>query len=466
MTPLDFAGLSQLSLMRTQKKVSSVELIEYFLDRIRSFSNPSNAFISTTAQSSLQTARQCDQHSGQSGALYGLPYSVKDLIDVAGEITTAGSHVLENNKASDDAYIVSRMRAEGAICLGKNNLHEFAYGATGENSIYGTAVNAYDVTRLAGGSSSGSAAAVAFGLIPAAFGTDTGGSVRAPAALSGLVGLKPTSGRVSLGGVIPYCWTLDHVGMITRNAQDAALLLQATAGYDPLDPGSVNTRVEDYLSGCQDTVGSLTVGLPKTFFFERADPEILSAIDKVIRYLEKSGANLVDIDMPDMTHCRTVSLTVQMPEALSYHMPLLNEKGDLYSTDFRAGLALGQCILAEHYVRAKRMISNYRQQTNKNFEQVDLILTPATPIIAPKLDSVNVNIEGTNEAIGNAITRYTTFFNMTGHPAITLPCAMHSKGLPIGVQLIGRYFDESLVLKVANMIQNNDNFKIPNPAVV
>ncbi len=380
---------------------------------------------------------------------------------MAGEITTGGSRVLANNCVNEDAFLIARMRASGAVFLGKNNLHEFAYGATGENDIYGTAVNAYDTTRLAGGSSSGSAAAVAFGMVPAAFGTDTGGSVRAPAALCGLVGFKPTIGRISTRGVIPYSWSLDHVGTITRTVEDAALLLQTTAGYDPADPSCANTSCADYRSACHGSMAGLRIGLPKTFYFERADPEILAATEKVIRFLEKSGARLVDIDMPDMTHCRTVSLTVQMPEALSFHMPYLNQHGDRYSTDFRAGLALGQCILAEHYIRAKRIMARYRQQTAAQFEDVDVILTPATPVIAPKIGTVNVTIDGVDEAIGNAITRYTTFFNMTGHPALTLPCGMHSTGLPMGIQIVGRYFEEIIVLQVASAISDAFNISLP-----
>ncbi len=459
---ISFASLSKLATLR-QQQLSSSEIIGHFLQRIQLLNDKSKAFISVSDEPARLAAEACDQTTDSPSTLYGLPYAVKDLINVAGEITTGGSQVLANNRVNEDAFLIARMRAGGAICLGKNNLHEFAYGATGENDLYGTAVNAYDTTRLAGGSSSGSAAAVAFGMVPAAFGTDTGGSVRAPAALCGLVGFKPTIGRISTRGVIPYSWSLDHVGTITRTVKDAALLLQTTAGYDPADPGCANTPCANYLDACHGSMAELRVGLPRTFYFERADPEILAATENVIRFLEKSGAKLVDIDMPDMTYCRTVSLTVQMPEALSFHMPYLNKHGDRYSADFRAGLALGQCILAEHYVRTKRMMARYRQQTAAQFENVDVILTPATPIIAPKVGTVNVTIDGIDEAVGNAITRYTTFFNMTGHPAITLPCGMHSAGLPMGVQIIGRYFDETTVLQVASAM--SDVFNIPPPII-
>ncbi len=263
------------------------------------------------------------------------------------------------------------MKQAGAIFIGKNNLHEFAYGATGENTLHGTPPNPYDHSRLAGGSSSGSAAALGYGLCAAALGTDTGGSVRAPAALCGLVGFKPTFGRISTEGVIPYSWSLDHVGTLTRSAADTALLFNTLAS-------KVQTPAAAKLEG-------LRIGIPENFFFERADTEILDSIDRLMNFLRSAGAKLMPVTMPSMEHSRTVSLTVQMPEALSYHNRYLEQRGDLYSQDFRAGLALGQCLLAEQYIRAKRFIESYRRDMDKVFDGIDLLLTPATPAIAPKI---------------------------------------------------------------------------------
>jgi aspartyl-tRNA(Asn)/glutamyl-tRNA(Gln) amidotransferase subunit A len=366
---------------------------------------------------------------------------------------------------TEDAFAIGQLRAAGALSLGKTNLHEFAYGATGENEVYGTCINAYDPTRLAGESSSGSAAAVAFGLVPAALGTDTGGSVRAPAALNGLVRLKPTIGRVPTTGVVPYCWTLDHVGLITRTIADCADLLSTVAGYDPGDPSSDKHPVDNYADHLDGDVTGLRVGIPENFYFERTDPEILDAVERVESQLSKEGAKLIPVTFPDMEHSRAVSLTVQMPEALSAHSAYIQERGDLYGKDFRAGLALGQCLLAEHNVRSKRFIEQYRRQTNALFDDVDLILTPATPEIAQKLGTVNTKRDGVEEAVGNAITRFTTFFNMTGHPALTMPCGMHSKGLPVAFQLIGRYFDEGTIFRAAQCIERRDDFAIPLPMV-
>jgi len=463
-----FLGLCDLARLRGEGKVTAREVVQSCLDRIDLLNGRSKAFISLDREGALAQAKACDQSSsGETSPLRGLPYGVKDLFDVAGQVTTAGSKVFADRIADEDAESVARLRRAGGICLGKLNLHEFAYGATGENQLYGTPVNAYDHTRLAGGSSSGSAAAVAFGLIPAALGTDTGGSVRAPAALNGLVGLKPTLGLISLRGVVPYSWSLDHAGCITRSAADAALLLSALAGHDPLDPASADVEPQDYACALtpDGSLEGVTLGVPRAFYFERCDPEILAASEAVLAHLERRGARLRDVELPSMERARSVSLTIQMPEALSYHMPHLEARGELYSEEFRAGLALGQCILAEHYLRARRMLTRYRQQVDRVFEEVDALLTPATPVIAPLLGSIKVGTGKDAEPVGNAITRYTTFFNMTGHPAMTLPSGLHGSGLPMGVQLVARHFDEALLFRLASCIEGERAFAVPPPSL-
>lgn len=463
-----YLPISALSSLLANGILSAVELADLYLARINRLDGRAHAFITLTDEMARRDAEASDLRRKQAqpcSALDGIPYAVKDLIDVQGVLTTAGSRVFHDNIAGESAFLVDRMSQAGAVMLGKLNLHEFAYGTTGVNEAFGTPVNAYDESRLACGSSSGSAAAVAFGLCSAAYGTDTGGSVRVPAAMSGLVGLKPTMGRISTRGVTPCCWSLDHIGTVTRTVADAALLLSHSAGFDSLDPGSANMPCDDYASALAGSLSGLRIGIPERFFFERADGEILAATESVIRSLERAGAEIVTVELPAMDHCRTVSLTVQMPEALSFHSRYLDDRGELYGKDFRAGLALGQCLLAEHYVRAKRFMSLYRQQTNAVFDKVDVLLTPSTPIIAPKLGTVSVTLDGVTEAIGNAMTRYTTFFNMTGHPAITVPSGMHSEGLPMGVQFVSRYFDEATLFKVAATLERDDAFHIPLPQV-
>jgi aspartyl-tRNA(Asn)/glutamyl-tRNA(Gln) amidotransferase subunit A len=466
----DLAFCSALSLRRklAAREISAAELCDLYLGRIARLGARSKSFIEVCEAGAKDAAAACDRDmsGGDGRALLGLPYALKDLIDVEGVRTTGGSRVLHDNVATENAACVDGLMRAGGVFLGKTNLHEFAYGATGENTTYGTPVNAYDETRLACGSSSGSAAAVAFGLCAFALGTDTGGSVRAPAVLNGLVGLKPTLGRVSTRGVLPYCWSFDHVGTVTRSVADAALVLEAIAGYDPLDPVSSTQPVGPYSKALGREIGGLRVGVPETFYLERADSEILAASEAVLRHLEASGAELKKVLMPSMEHCRAVSLAVQMPEALSYHSRFLEERGELYGRDFRAGLALGQCLLAEHYVRAKRYVELYRRQTSAVFDEVDVLVTPATPVIAPKLGTVKVRLEGVEEAAGNAVTRYTTFFNMTGHPAITLPVGLHSEGLPMGVQVVARHFGEETLFATAGHIERHEPFRIQAPTIV
>jgi aspartyl-tRNA(Asn)/glutamyl-tRNA(Gln) amidotransferase subunit A len=447
---LAFATIGELADQMRRGELSASSLVECYADRIATLNPTSKAFISLDIDRARARAETLAIDPTDS-LLKGIPYACKDLFDVKGIVTSGGSRVLADNIAQHDAEAVTRMNQAGAIFIGKNNLHEFAYGATGENALYGTTPNPYDHSRLAGGSSSGSAAALGYGLCAAALGTDTGGSVRAPAALCGLVGFKPTFGRISTEGVIPYSWSLDHVGTMTRNAADAELLFNALAN-------KVQTPVTAKLEG-------LRIGIPEIFFFDRADSEILDSIDALMNFLRDSGARLKPVTMPSMEHTRTVSLAVQMPEALSYHNRYLEQRGDLYSQDFRAGLALGQCLLAEQYIRAKRFIETYRRDMDEVFDGIDLLLTPATPVIAPKIGTVEVTLDGQAEPAGNAITRYTSFFNMTGHPAITLPCGMHSEGLPIAAQLVGRHFGDEQLIATTTLIESNYDFKVPLPVI-
>ncbi len=446
---LAFASIGELSTRLRNREVSASRLIDLYADRIGRLGATSKAFITNDIERARARAEIIDQNFDNSLALNGIPYACKDLYDVKGLVTTGGSQVLQDNLAQEDAAAVKRMDQAGAIFIGKNNLHEFAYGATGENTLYGTPPNPYNHSRLAGGSSSGSAAALGFGLCAAALGTDTGGSVRAPAALCGVVGFKPTFGRVSTEGVIPYSWSLDHVGTLTRSAADAGLLFEQLA--------------LQHRPGKRTGLDQFTIGIPESFFFERCDSEILDSVDALMSFLRGAGANLKPVVMPSMEYTRTVSLTVQMPEALSYHNRYLEQRGHLYSQDFRAGLALGQCLLAEQYIRARRFIETYRNNMDQVFAGVDVILTPATPVIAPEIGVVEVTVDGHSEPAGNAITRYTSFFNMTGHPAITLPCGMHPEGLPIGAQLIGKHFADEQLIDVAQQIECGYDFDLPLP---
>jgi aspartyl-tRNA(Asn)/glutamyl-tRNA(Gln) amidotransferase subunit A len=442
--------------------ISPVDLVRTFMNQIEKENDNLNVYITVLRDRALTKAKEEENNirkGNYRGPLHGIPYACKDLFLTRNVRTTGGSQVLEDWVPQISAAVIERIEAAGGILLGKLNQHEFAYGATGENEHYGTVSNPWDTNRLAGGSSSGSAAAVAAGLAAYTLGTDTGGSVRAPAALCGVIGLKPTYGRISTYGVIPYCWSLDHVGIFSQTVEDAAVVLQALAGHDPRDPYSANVPVPIYSEGFHSSFKGLRIGIPRNFFFDKMDTEITAAIHETIQICELHDAELIEVDMPSMDKTRTVSLIIQLPEMLSYHSRYLSEKKHLYGADIRAGMALGQFIMAEHYVRAKRMVERFRRELANSFEKVDVIVTPTCPIVAPKIGSAFIAHKEKKEAVGNAITRFTSFFNMTGNPAISIPCGISSTGLPIGVQFVGRHFDERTLLGAAHVLEQHLNFR-------
>jgi aspartyl-tRNA(Asn)/glutamyl-tRNA(Gln) amidotransferase subunit A len=438
--------------------VSPVELVDVFLKKIERSNDVLKAYITIAREKARLAAKVATnriQKGNYLGIFHGLPYACKDLFLSKGIQTTGGSKVLAGWIPDTDADAIQKLNGSGGILLGKLNQHEFAFGATGENPHFGTVSNPWDTSCLAGGSSSGSAVAVAAGLAVYALGTDTGGSTRAPAALCGVVGLKPTYGSINTKGTIPYCWSLDHIGILTRKVTDAAIVFSALARDTRSSQASDRKMFRQLPELPSDDLSKLRIGIPKTFFFEKADHEILTSVTRVIDKCEGNKAELIDIDMPSMEDTRTVSLLVQLPEALSYHSRYLPEKKDDYGEDMRAGMALGQFILAENYIRAKRLMQDYRLKLKQTFEKVDIIITPTCPITAPAIGSRFVTVQNEEEPIGNAITRFTSFFNLTGNPAITIPCGIHSSGLPMGVQLVGRHFEENVLLKTAHFLESH-----------
>ena len=451
-----FASIEEIVSSIQQSETSPVELVERLIARIEELNPSLHLFISINADGARAAAREAEaaiRSRSEPRSLIGVPFACKDVFWTRELPTTGGSRVLEDWVAGEDAAVLERLAESGAILLGKTNLHEFGYGATGINSRFGTAVNPWNPDRIAGGSSTGSAVAVARGLVPFALGTDAGGSVRGPAALCGVVGLKPTYGRISGFGSIPYAWSIDHVGILARSVGDIAAVLEVLAGFDARDPVSVGVPVPRYGEALGGDIRDLTIGVPRRFFFDHVDPEILSATSAVLACAERLGARLVDVETPDLDATRTVSLVIQMPEVLSYHSRYLSNRRELYGDDLRSGFAVGQFILAEHYVRAKRIVTQYRRDLAAAFEQVDLLVTPTCPIVAPRLDQVSVVTQGKEEALGDAHSRFTNFFNLTGNPAISIPSGRHSTGLPMGVQVIARPFEEETLLRAGDAVQ-------------
>ena len=434
MTPAELKTLTlarALDLIR-KKQLSPVELTEAVLQRIEAINSQVGVFITVTSDEARKQARSAAQ-----GALQGIPIAVKDLFDTKGIRTTAGSRVYANRIPAEDAVVVQKLKGAGAVLVGKTNLHEFAFGVTNDNPHYGAVRNPWDPNRVAGGSSGGSAAAVALSLALGATGTDTGGSIRIPASLCGVVGLKPTYGLVSTQGVIPLSESLDHCGPLTRTVEDAAVLLDVIA--------ATHTALESGVSG-------LRIGVPRSYFFDRVNPEVHAAVRNAIRALGKLGAELVDIDLPSARLQQDIFTKIACTEAYAYHRPLLEKYRDLYGADILPRIEMGKTISSADYFEAQRMRQTMKDECDRAFQTVDVIATPTTPITAPLIAQLEVQWDDGAEPVAMALTRLTRPFNLVGLPAISIPCGMDSQGLPIGLQFAGRAFEESTVLRVANTV--------------
>jgi len=445
------SGLTRLTIAEAAplvrgREVSPVELTEACLDRIEAVEPRLNAFITVTAEEARRQARQAAEEVARGqyrGPLHGVPVALKDLFATAGVRTTAGSRILADNVPAADSDSAARLRGAGAVLLGKLNMHEFAYGATGVNPHYGPVLNPWDTSRITGGSSSGSGAAVASGECFAALGTDTGGSIRIPASLCGVVGLKPTFGRVSRRGVIPLSWALDHAGPLARCVEDAAIVLQAIAGHDPLDASSSDTPVPDYTAGLQDGVRGLRLGVPREFFFDAAGTEVEAAVREAISALEGLGAAVREVSLPLISEAPAAVTAIMLPEALAYHRRWMEERPDDYGEDVRYRLELGSTFLAVHYVQAQRfrevIVNRWRDEV---FAEVDLLAMPTTMVAA-------LPIEVSDLSATFQLIRNTNPLNLLGVPAVSVPCGFTAGGLPIGLQLAGRWWDEATVLRAA-----------------
>jgi aspartyl-tRNA(Asn)/glutamyl-tRNA(Gln) amidotransferase subunit A len=430
-----------------RKEVSPVELTHACLDRIEKLNPTLNAVITAMPDLALEQARTAESEIARGewrGPLHGIPIALKDLIDTAGTRTTAGSAVYQDRVPSEDAEVVRRLQRAGAVILAKNNLHEFAYGGSSLVSFFGDVHNPWNMGHIAGGSSGGSAAAVAAGLCYAAIGTDTAGSIREPAALCGCVGLKPTYGRISARGVIPLSWSLDHVGPLAVSVADAAVVLQAIAGYDALDPCSADAPVADYVSPLRDEPKNLRVGVPRAHFYDELDDEVRAAVEQALALVDKLVANVreLQIDVP-------TDRTVQAAESYAYHSDDVARSPELYQPETLRRIRSGERISTADYVRRRREQDQTRRRANDLFTEVDLLVTPAATIPAPSIAELRKNPDTLRPA-ELTLLRNTRPFNVWGLPAISVPCGFTKSGLPIGLQIAGPPWREDLVLKLAH----------------
>jgi aspartyl-tRNA(Asn)/glutamyl-tRNA(Gln) amidotransferase subunit A len=444
-----------------QKEISPVELTQAHLDRIQQVDQRLNSFITLTPELALQRARQAEreiQLGNYKGPLHGIPLALKDLYETEGIRTTAGSTFFADYIPEVDGAAVQKLKESGAVILGKLNMHEIALGVTNENPHYGDCCNPWDLTRISGGSSGGNAAALSAGLCMGALGSDTGGSIRIPASLCGVVGLKPTYGRVSLRGVIPLSWNLDHAGPMARSVRDVAILLQAIAGYDPQDAWSVRMPVDDYLSLRQEEISGWQIGLASDSYFtdsEIVDGEVQGAIDAAAQVFESLGAVVERVPFPNAREATMANGLMTPSDAAAFHHQRLAENPQGFGKDVLKRLQTGANYTSTEYSLARRMQTILRCQFNEFFEEYDLLLTPTTPITAP--------VRGSADAVERArlLTRFTAPFNLTGLPALSVPCGWSSEKMPIGMQLIGKAWTEVKVLMAGELYEQARGFKMP-----
>jgi aspartyl-tRNA(Asn)/glutamyl-tRNA(Gln) amidotransferase subunit A len=440
-----------------RKEVSPVELTRACLDRIEKLNPTLNAFITVLAESALAEARAAETEvSGGNwrGPLHGIPVALKDILNTAGTRTTAASQLYQDRVPAEDAEVVRRLRRAGAVILGKNNLHEFAYGGSSLVSFFGDVHNPWNTENIAGGSSGGSAAAVAAGLCYAAIGTDTAGSIREPAALCGCVGIKPTYGRVSARGVVPLSWSLDHVGPLATTVGDVAAVLQAVAGYDALDSNSADVPVADYVSALGEGAKTLRVGVPRAYFYDDLDPEVGAAVELALAVIQALVAEVRDVQLADMRIADVrievpTDRTVQAAESFAFHADNVARTPELYQPETLRRIRSGENISAAEYIRRRRELDEARRRAQDIFADVDLLVTPTTPVPAPAIADLKKNPEALRPA-ELLLLRNTRPFNGWGLPAISVPCGFTKGGLPIGLQIAGAHWREDLVLRLAH----------------
>ncbi len=437
------------------KEVSPVELTDAYLRRIEALNPTINAYVLPTPQRAREDARRAADEIARGdyrGPLHGIPIALKDLYETAGIRTSGGCRAYEDNVPAEDCTVARKLREAGSVLLGKLNTHELAYGTTTNNHWYGPTRNPWDTDRIPGGSSGGSGAATIADLATATMGTDTGGSIRIPAALCGVVGLKPTYGRVSKAGVMMMSWQLDHAGPLTKTVRDAAIMLQAIEGYDPRDPNSVRVGKVDYSSAFEEQdISGVTVGVPREFFFQTLDPEVRSAIEAALVTFQELGAEVRDVDLPGFGgNIMGTVFDMVRTEAIEYHAPRLESNPEAFSPELRN--ILQNPISGTAYVAAQRLMYDYRATVRDALRGVTVLVVPTTMAPAALIGDAGatVDVDGTKLQVSIAMAGLTSRFNIAGIPTLSLPCGFSGGGLPIGMSVAGRPFDEWSVFKVAH----------------
>ena len=461
--------LSQAARMVRERKLSPVELVEASLARIRQHDGVLKSFITVFEEQAMQVARAAELLSGaghELGPLQGIPIALKDNVAVRGTRTTAGSKVLSDWLPQADATVATRLRQAGAVFIGKTNMHEFAWGGTSANPHHGAVRNPWDPTRFPAGSSGGSAVAVAARFCFGAIGTDTGGSIRLPSAINGIVGLRPTYGRVSNHGVVPLAWSMDTVGPMTRTVEDCALMFGAIAGFDAKDAGSAPRASDDCLKDLAGGCKHLRIGIVPGYFFEHLQAPVHDAVKEALATFVDLGAQLVDVDIRNIHGNISAQLTIESAEPSTYHQRTLRERPEDYGDDVRTLLEAGELLLATHYLQAQRYRALLRSEFLEAFRQVDVFVCPSLPFVATRMGETRVEIvPGQPEDMLSAIMQFTGVASLTGLPSLNVPCGFDPDGLPIGMQIIGRPFAEATLLRAGHAFQLATDFHRREPVL-
>jgi aspartyl-tRNA(Asn)/glutamyl-tRNA(Gln) amidotransferase subunit A len=487
MTELFYKSVSALSALLKTKQLSSLELMQAVIERTQAVDSKINAFLHYDIDDALTQARESDKRRAAKknrGVLDGIPIGIKDIIAVKDQPLTCASKMLENFISPYDATVTRKLKNAGAILWGRLNMDEFAMGSSTENSAFATTANPWDLDRIPGGSSGGTAACVAAGQAPCSLGSDTGGSIRQPAAFCGVVGLKPTYGLVSRYGLVAFASSLDQIGPVTHSVEDAALLLQAIAGHDELDSTSIQKPVPDYHAALTENKRPWKIGIPQEFFHEGLDSEVRQSMEKAIRFFQEQHCEIIDLSLPhneiaipvyyilataeassNLARYDGVRYTHRSPKAKDHIDIYFRSRGEGFGKEVKRRIILGTYVLSSgyydaYYLRAQKVRTLIRNDFRQAFDQVDVLLTPTTPTPAFKKG------ERTENPIAMYLSDiYTLSVNLAGLPAISVPCGFSSNGLPLGMQLIGQPFKEAQLLQVAHFFDTQHNFSKKHPVL-
>lgn len=451
---LNEKSITELAPLIESKEISPVEVAEDVIAQIEVLNDKVNAYIDVKSEKILKQAEVAEAEvlsENYRGPLHGIPMAIKDNIYFANEVTTMGSKIHQNFVPKDDATVVNLLRDAGVTFTGKLNLHEYAWGATNNNPHFGPCRNPWDLERISGGSSGGSGVSTASHMTIAALGTDTGGSIRIPSSFCGITGLKPTHGLVSKYGAFPLAWSLDHIGPMTKNAKDAAYVLEAIAGYDPKDPTSVKVNSSCYSNELTGDVKGLKIGIIEDYFFNNVDSDVEESVRNAILSLEKEGATVevVKASFSRVVYAEMITITT---EASAIHHDNLIEREEDFGDDVRFLLKLGEIPSAVDYLQAQQIRLQLNRELKELFNYVDVLITPTLPILPPKIGQDIVSLNGSDVSFLDHIIRFTGPFNLTGLPAVSVPCGFVNN-LPVGMQIVGPAFAEGRILNVAHTLE-------------